>query len=121
MVRGGTNCALDNLEASDYPRLRRLDLSQADFSYDGDSDFVVLAKSSILPQLEHLSIKNLEIEETDEDRDPLAVLAELVPRFAHLELYVEGDIIVEGADDQEVDRILSPLGLYADVDDVDVD
>ncbi|MFF2024007.1 hypothetical protein ACFVW2_19685 [Streptomyces sp. NPDC058171] len=110
------NAILDDLEASRYPRLRSLDLSGACFDPDGAGDFVVLAGSSVLPQLEELSIRELVIEDTDAEREPLAVLAELAPRFAHLDLRVWGDVLVEGADEREVDRMLSALGLGQDTD-----
>ncbi|MFE6499832.1 hypothetical protein [Kitasatospora sp. NPDC057738] len=119
----GTNAQLEALEASRYPRLRSLDLSEAHFDPDEAGDFVVLAESSLLPQLTHLGIRDLVIEDTNDDRDPLTVLTELAPRFAHLDLHVEGDIDIEGADDQDVDHILSGLGLgeHADTGDADVD
>ncbi|MFD5555067.1 hypothetical protein ACFWIA_14675 [Streptomyces sp. NPDC127068] len=82
----------------------------------------MLAGSSVLPQLEELSIRELVIEDTDADREPSAVLAELAPRFAHLDLRVGGDVLVEGADEREVDRMLSALGLGQGTDaDTDID
>ncbi|MFF2744105.1 hypothetical protein ACFVVA_01035 [Kitasatospora sp. NPDC058048] len=119
----GTNAQLEELQAASYPLLRSLDLSEAHFDPDGAGDFAVLAESSLLPQLAYLGIRDLVIEDTDDDRDPLTVLTELAPRFAHLDLHVDGDIDIEGADDQDVDRVLAALGLgeHADTDDADVD
>lgn len=119
----GTNAQLEALEAARFPRLSSLDLSEAEFAPDEAGDFVFLAESSLLPQLRYLGIRELVLEDTDEDRDPLTVLTELAPRFAHLELHVWGDIDIEGADDEEVERVLSGLGLsqYADTEDQDAD
>ncbi|MET8824386.1 hypothetical protein ABZX40_07490 [Streptomyces sp. NPDC004610] len=115
-----SNAVLGDLQPSRYPRLRTLDLSEAHFDPDEAGDFVLLARHPILPQLTHLGIRDLVITEAETDGDaedgegdPLAVLAELAPRFAHLELEVAGDIEVEGAEDEDVDRILSGLGLGA--------
>ncbi|MCX4689279.1 hypothetical protein OG401_34135 [Kitasatospora purpeofusca] len=36
--------------------------------------------------------------------------ARLAPRFAHLDLRVEGDIGIEGADERELERVLAALG-----------
>ncbi|MEU1285797.1 hypothetical protein [Kitasatospora sp. NPDC005856] len=119
-----SNAQLEELQASRYPRLRSLDLSEAEFEPDEAGDFVVLAESSLLPQLDYLSIRELVIEDTDEDHSPLTVLAELAPRFAHLDFHVWGDIEIEGADDQEVEDILSALGLSQyddDTEDTDTD
>ncbi len=50
------------------------------------------------------------IEDTGAEPSPLEVLTALAPRFAHLELRVEGDIGVEGADERELARVLAALG-----------
>ncbi len=50
------------------------------------------------------------IEDTDAEREPLEVLAGLAPRFAHLDLRVEGGIGIEGADERELERVLAALG-----------
>ncbi|MBD0676016.1 hypothetical protein [Streptomyces sp. CBMA156] len=114
-----SNAQLEALDAARFPRLRSLDLSEAEFEADEAGHFVVLAESSLLPQLKYLSIRDLVIEDTDEDRTPLAVLADLAPRFAHLDFHVWGDIDVEGADGEDVELILSAHGLsqYADSSD----
>ncbi|GLF99609.1 hypothetical protein [Streptomyces yaizuensis] len=109
-----SNAVLGHLDPSWHPRLRSLDLSQAYFEPEEAGDFVVLADSPILPQLAELDLRELVIEDAIDGREPPAVLAELAPRFAHLDLYVRGDIIVEGADDGEVDRVLSALAHGSD-------
>ncbi|MER5627064.1 hypothetical protein ABT061_39170 [Streptosporangium sp. NPDC002544] len=110
----GCPCSLDQLDELDafrFPNLKELDLSQADFNATSYELFSALADSSVLPQLEQLSIGNLTIDQADCEGDPLATLAELAPRFAHLDLHVDDVIDIEGADEEEVDRVLSRFGL----------
>ncbi|MFF5212152.1 hypothetical protein [Streptosporangium sp. NPDC000396] len=109
----GVSCALeqlDELKAPQYPNLRNLDLSKAEFDATSFEVFSALADSPVLPQLETLSIRDLTIGQEDCEGEPLAVLAELAPRFAHLALHVDDVIDIEGADDEEVDRVLSRFG-----------
>ncbi|WP_191864132.1 hypothetical protein [Embleya scabrispora] len=96
---------LDGLEAAGYPRLRNLDLGRARFDAGDHGVLAALKKSSILPQLESLRIRGLDISRYEVDGEPLAALAELAPYFAHLDLSVAGDIAVEGADRSDVDRV----------------
>ncbi|MGW4897700.1 hypothetical protein ACWEQL_36460 [Kitasatospora sp. NPDC004240] len=107
----GSNAQLEELDPIGYPRLRHLDLGAATFEPEEAGDFVVLAEHPLLPRLESLAVRELVIEDTGGDRDPLEVLTDLAPRFAHLTLRVEGDIEVEGADDQALERLLAGLGL----------
>ncbi|MEV6983388.1 hypothetical protein AB0M95_19335 [Sphaerisporangium sp. NPDC051017] len=102
---------LDELKASKYPNLENLDLSEAEFDDTSYEVVSALADSSVLPLLRSLSIRDLTISQMDCEGDPLTALAELAPRFGHLDLYV-GDVIdIEDADDEEVDRVLSQFGL----------
>ncbi|MFJ4681208.1 hypothetical protein [Kitasatospora sp. NPDC088783] len=108
----GTNAQLAEPAPARYPRLRSLDLGGAHFEPEEAGDFVLLAEHPLLAQLEHLDIRELVIgaADADGDLDPPALLAALAPRFAHLELRVAGDVDVEGADDEEVARMLPALG-----------
>ncbi|MFD7414963.1 hypothetical protein [Kitasatospora purpeofusca] len=106
----GSNLQLEELAPAGYPRLRHLDLGAAVFEPEEDGDLVLLAGSPLLPQLESLTVRELVIEDTGAEPGPLEVLAGLAPRFAHLELRVEGDIEVEGADERELERVLAALG-----------
>ncbi|WP_063764340.1 hypothetical protein [Kitasatospora purpeofusca] len=110
----GSNLQLEELAPAGYPRLRHLDLGAATFEPEEAGDLVVLAEHPLLPQLESLTVRELVIEDTDAERDPLAVLTALVPRFAHLELRVAGAIEVEGAEGGELERVLAALGLGPD-------
>ncbi|MFJ4097051.1 hypothetical protein ACIPYS_36265 [Kitasatospora sp. NPDC089913] len=108
------NAQLAELDPAGYPRLRHLDLGAAVFEPEEAGDFLVLAESPLLPQLASLTVRELVIEDTDAEREPLEVLAGLAPRFAHLDLRVEGDTEIEGADEQAVERVLALLGLGAE-------
>ncbi|KJY29982.1 hypothetical protein VR45_28800 [Streptomyces sp. NRRL S-495] len=105
-----SNLQLEELTPAGYPRLRHLDLGAATFEPEEAGDFAVLAGHPLLPQLESLTVRELVIEDTGAERDPLEVLSELAPRFAHLELRVEGGIGIEGADERELERVLAALG-----------
>lgn len=96
-------------------------LGAATFEPEEAGDFVLLAGHPLLPQLESLTLRELVIGDTGEDRAPLDVLTDLAPRFARLRLRVEGDIEIEGADEQEPEWVLAGLGLgrEADTDDVE--
>ncbi|MEU5402237.1 hypothetical protein ABZ348_23410 [Streptomyces sp. NPDC005963] len=100
---------LDELQASRYPHLRHLDLSKAEWDATSFDVLSALAASSVLPQLSSLSIRDLTIAEGDCEGEPLAALAGLAPGFAHLDLQVNGDVDVQGADDEDVDRLLPRL------------
>ncbi len=102
---------LEELKASAYPSLKNLDLSRAEFDATSYQVLSALADSSVLAQLERLSIKDLTISQRDCEGDPLTGLAELASRFAHLDLHVNGVIDIEGTDDEEADRLLSRFGL----------
>ncbi|MFB8204982.1 hypothetical protein [Kitasatospora purpeofusca] len=106
----GSNLQLEELAPPGYPRLRHLDLGAATFEPEEAGDLVLLADSPLLPQLESLTVRELVIEDTGADGDPLEVLTGLAPRFAHLELRVAGDIEVEGAEEGELERVLAALG-----------
>ncbi|MFJ8436486.1 hypothetical protein ACIQ9P_34840 [Kitasatospora sp. NPDC094019] len=112
----GSNLQLEELTLAGYPRLRHL-LGAATFEPEEAGDFAVLAESPLLPRLERLTLRELVIEDTDAEREPLAVLTELAPRFAHLDLRVAGDIEVEGADERELARVLAALGLGPEAED----
>ncbi|MFC5665780.1 hypothetical protein ACFP3U_22700 [Kitasatospora misakiensis] len=116
-----SNAQLEELHPAGYPRLRHLDLGAATFEPEEAGDFAVLAELPLLPQLESLTVRELVIEDTDAERDPLEVLTELAPRFAHLDLRVAGDIEIEGADEREVERVLAALGLEPGAADEDVE
>ncbi|MFJ4673228.1 hypothetical protein [Kitasatospora purpeofusca] len=105
-----SNLQLEELTPAGYPRLRHLDLGAANFEPEEAGDFAVLAGHPLLPQLESLTVRELVIEDTGAERDPLEVLRELAPRFAHLDLRVEGGIGIEGADERELERVLAALG-----------
>ncbi|MGW0197779.1 hypothetical protein [Nonomuraea sp. NPDC003201] len=65
---------------------------------DGDlGTLEALAGSPILPQLESLKIKSLQIQEHETDGDPLEALTRRAPTFTHLALSIAGEINVEGA------------------------
>ncbi|MEV7013688.1 hypothetical protein [Streptosporangium sp. NPDC051022] len=102
---------LDELEASKYPNLEDLDLGKAGFDATSYEVISALADSSVLPSLRSLTIGDLTIRREDCEGDPLAALAELAPRFAHLDLNVDDVVDIEGADDEEVTRVLSRFGL----------
>ncbi|MFJ5234867.1 hypothetical protein ACIQBJ_33890 [Kitasatospora sp. NPDC088391] len=89
------NDVLDELTPQRFPKLRNLDLGNADFDPEEGTDFLVLADSSLLPQLEHLRIKNLVIEEEYCEGEPLDALRELAPRFAHLGSFLADEIYIE--------------------------
>ncbi|MEU1515567.1 hypothetical protein ABZ490_26030 [Streptomyces sp. NPDC005811] len=79
----GCSCSidqLDELDASQFPHLRELDLTRAEFDTTPHELLSVLADSPILPQLERLSLGAL----------PGDAVTELAPRFAHLHLRVDG-------------------------------
>lgn len=101
---------LDELRAADYPALEHLDLSRAEFDASPYEVLETLAESSVLPRLRSLTIGELTIEREDLDGDPSAALAELVDRFAHLELIVDGIVDVEGVEDEEVERLFAGSG-----------
>ncbi|MEV0192535.1 hypothetical protein AB0I39_28900 [Kitasatospora purpeofusca] len=113
----GSNLQLEELAPAGYPRLRHLDLGAAAFEPEEDCDLVLLADSPLLPQLESLTVRELVVEDTGAEGDPLEVLAGLAPRFAHLELRVDGDIEVEGAEERELERVLAALGLAPEAQD----
>lgn len=96
----GTECPveqLDELDPAGYPALRHLDLSRAEFDAGDLGTLEALAGSPILPRLESLKIKSLQIQEYETGGDPLEALTGLAPAFAHLALSVAGEIDVEGA------------------------
>ncbi|MGV9385472.1 hypothetical protein ACWDRB_57385 [Nonomuraea sp. NPDC003707] len=96
----GTECPieqLDELDPAGYPALRHLDLSRAEFDAGNFGTLEALAGSPILPQLESLKIKSLQIQEHETDGDPLEALTRLAPTFTHLALSIAGEINVEGA------------------------
>ncbi|WP_174861457.1 hypothetical protein [Embleya hyalina] len=101
---------LDELRAADYPALEHLDLSEAEFDASPYEVLATLAESSVVPRLRSLTIGELTIEREDIDGDPSTALAELVGRFAHLDLIVDGIVDVEGVDDEEVERLLAASG-----------
>ncbi|GAB2832946.1 hypothetical protein GCM10022221_34710 [Actinocorallia aurea] len=105
----GTACPveqLDELTVEAYPALRSLDLGGAHFD-DGDLGVLrALADSPVLPGLTRLRVRSLAVEGWEADGEPLAALAELAPRFAHLALSVAGDVAVEGAEASEVAALL---------------
>ncbi|ROO84507.1 hypothetical protein EDD29_2034 [Actinocorallia herbida] len=101
----GTECPVEQLEeltAGAYPALRSLDLARAHFDTGDLQVLRALADTSVLPGLTRLRVRSLEVSPHDADGDPLAGLAELAPRFAHLALSVAGAVAVEGADPAEV-------------------
>ncbi|MFJ8443434.1 hypothetical protein [Kitasatospora griseola] len=115
------NDVLDELTPQRFPKLRNLDLGNADFDPEEATDFLILANSPLLSQLEHLRIQDLVIEEEYCEDEPLDVLMELAPKFAHLnsfladEIYIEdtaandGSYIEAGA--EEVKRLLPRFNL----------
>ncbi|MBW8485773.1 hypothetical protein [Actinomadura parmotrematis] len=87
----GTACPveqLDELDAAGYPALRSLDLGAAEFDASDDDVLAALAASSVLPQLERLRVRSLDVEDA----------AELAPRFAHLDLSAAGPVSDDAAD-----------------------
>ncbi|MER6916017.1 hypothetical protein ABT354_30450 [Streptomyces sp. NPDC000594] len=100
---------LDELTADQYPGLRRLDLSGAEFDAPVHEVLSVLADSSVLARLTEVRVGELVIEGEECGGDPSAALAGLASRYAHLDLYV--DLLhVEGVEDEEVARILAGFG-----------
>ncbi|WP_198154028.1 hypothetical protein [Catenuloplanes japonicus] len=97
---------LAELTAGGYPALRSLDLGDALFDEGDFATLAALADASVLPQLERLRVRALNVERFHVEGEPLAALAEVAPRFAHLRLSVAGDIAVEGAARADVDRVL---------------
>ncbi|MFE7129900.1 hypothetical protein ACFVIM_03495 [Streptomyces sp. NPDC057638] len=100
---------LDELGSSPYPRLRCLDLARMEFDATSYEVLRALADSPVLPGLERLSLRDLVIQRQDGTGEPLAALAELAPRFAHLDLRVAGAIEVEDAGEEEIRRVLPRL------------
>ncbi|MFB6894061.1 hypothetical protein ACFCX4_32645 [Kitasatospora sp. NPDC056327] len=115
------NDVLDELTPQRFPKLRNLDLGKADFDPEEATDFLVLANSPLLPQLEHLRIQHLVIEEEYCEDEPLDVLTELAPRFAHLTSFLADEVCIEdtaandgtylGTGAEEVERLLPRFNL----------
>ncbi|GAA1408360.1 hypothetical protein GCM10009639_57990 [Kitasatospora putterlickiae] len=102
----GVACSVDQLDelalmADRYPNLRNLDLGRVEFDIGSAEVLAALADSPLLARLEALTVRDLEI-----SKDQLKRLA---PKFAHLTLRVAGIVDVEGADGEEVRRLLPAL------------
>ncbi|MFE3019142.1 hypothetical protein [Streptomyces sp. NPDC059256] len=102
---------LGELNTSDYPRLTDLDLSRAEFDATSYEVLSALAQSPVLPGLRRLSLRELTVGRMDCEGDPVSAAGALAPRFAHLDLRVDGAVDLEGTDDEGVDRALSLFGL----------
>ncbi|MFJ5231091.1 hypothetical protein ACIQBJ_14500 [Kitasatospora sp. NPDC088391] len=108
----GSNLQLEDLDPARFPRLRSLDLGAAEFDPEETGDFLLLADHPLLPQLTHLALRELVVEEHHaEDRTPLELLTDLAPRFTHLDLRIEADIEIENATATDLAPPLTTLGL----------
>ncbi|MGW6919627.1 hypothetical protein ACWGB8_38355 [Kitasatospora sp. NPDC054939] len=108
----GVTCPLDQLDelqAAQFPALRELDLGDAEFDAGSIETLAALAASTVLPRLERLTVRDLVVGRHACEGEPLAALAELAPRFAHLALHVRGTVAVEGATAEDVARVLPAL------------
>ncbi|MFJ8039821.1 hypothetical protein ACIRBX_04795 [Kitasatospora sp. NPDC096147] len=114
----GVACSIDQvaeLGAGRFPALRRLDLGLVEFDSHAFDTLAAFAGSPLLPQLESLTLRSLELERWHcaeaADPEPAVVLAALAPAFAHLTLRVVGPVTVESDDPARADAALALLGL----------
>ncbi|MFI8081741.1 hypothetical protein ACIF6L_13230 [Kitasatospora sp. NPDC086009] len=108
----GASCPveqLDELTPAGYPGLTHLDLGGSEFDATLFEVFSALAESPVLPGLDSLVLPDLRIGRSDGEGDPAAELVWLAPRFAHLALWVNGAVEVEGVDGQELARLIPGL------------